>query len=222
MDKHESTENNFDAVCFIVNANVGSRVLHLAKQDGTSGGTICYGKGTINNAVLQLFGLEDVRKEIVIMAIKQSVSDKVIAVLAKKLKIDKPNHGIAFKAPIVNIIGNRDCTYCRDQQLRKENTEMNQAIVTIVDQGLAEQVIDAAVSAGSQGGTVISGRGSGSHETTKLFSMAVEPEKDIVLILSKGEQTETIIKAINSKLGIEEPGKGILFTIDLSNTFGLF
>lgn len=222
MEELALPENRYEALCFILNANVGSRVLQYAKQIGSSGGTIIYGNGTINNSILKMFGLEDVRKELVIMAIPSSLKALIIETIGKKLKLEKANNGISFSLPITNIIGNRKCQYHKAPLSRKEESLMHQAIITIVDQGQAEEVIDAAVSAGSQGGTVLNGRGSGSHEKAKLFSMDVEPEKEIVLILSQSDSTDDIVAAINQQLKIEEPGNGILFTVDLSSTLGLF
>ena len=37
--------------------------------------------------------------------------------------------------------------------------------------------------AGAQGGTIMRGRGTGIHETAKIFGIPIEPEKEIVLTL---------------------------------------
>ncbi|MEX2364611.1 MAG: hypothetical protein WD597_13355, partial [Balneolaceae bacterium] len=58
-----------------------------------------------------------------------------------------------------------------------------QLIVTIVNKGFSGKVVDASKEAGAEGGTIITGRGSGIHEKAKLFNLAIEPEKDIVLTL---------------------------------------
>jgi len=91
----------------------------------------------------------------------------------------------------------------------------------VVDKGKAEDVIDAATAAGSRGGTIINARGSGIHETSKLFFMDVEPEKEIVMILSEKKDAEAIISSIREKLDIEQPGKGIIFVQEVSKVYGL-
>lgn len=213
---------NYDILCFIVNDGMGSKVLKLGKQDGVSGGTVLYGFGTVNNNALRMLGLDDIRKEIVILAAEKEVAEHTLEDLSKKLKLEKRNHGIAFSIPIVNLLGNRNCVYSQNASSRKVDNVMHQAIFTIVDHGQAEQVIDAAVAAGSQGGTVITGRGSGSHETSKLFSMDIEPEKEIVMILSETHTTDAIVASISNAIEIEKPGNGVLFTVDVNNTRGLF
>ena len=97
-----------------------------------------------------------------------------------------------------------------------------QAIFVIVDKGSMDDVLEAAESAGSTGGTVIHGRGSGTKEKETLFNIEIEPEKEIVLILSKVDKTQSIVDAINERLNLERPGAGIIFVMDVSRTVGLF
>ncbi len=99
---------------------------------------------------------------------------------------------------------------------------MYQAITVVVEKGKAEDVIDAALKAGSKGGTIINARGSGVHETSRLFAMDIEPEKEMVLILSKSEQTEKIVSSIRTSLKIDEPGMGILYIQHVNEVCGLY
>ncbi len=80
----------------------------------------------------------------------------------------------------------------------------------------------AALKAGSKGGTIINARGSGVHEKSTLFAMTVEPEKEIVLILSEKEKTDAIVESIKNDINLEKPGNGILFIMDTISTYGIF
>ena len=99
---------------------------------------------------------------------------------------------------------------------------MYNLICIIVERGFAEDVIDAAKAAGSRGGTVIHGRGSGIHETSKLFAMEIEPEKEIVIIVSEKTVTDGIVASIRDKMKIDEPGKGVIFVQNVTATYGLY
>lgn len=99
---------------------------------------------------------------------------------------------------------------------------MYNAIFTIVDKGKACDVIDAAVSAGSRGATIINARGSGIDEKCVLFSIVVEPEKEIVMILAETGMTDSIVSSIREAVKIDQPGKGILFVLDVNKTYGLY
>jgi nitrogen regulatory protein PII len=212
---------NIDLVCAIVNFGLGSKIIHKAKQEGIFGGTILLCKGTVNNKVLGFFGLTDVRKEIVLMAGERDKAYKTLEKLDKEFKFEKPNHGIAFTTSISNILGTRSCKNDGIEERGVDNI-MYQAITVIVDKGKAEDVIDAATKAGSKGGTIINGRGSGIHETSKLFAMEIEPEKEIVIILSKKEDTDKIVSSIREEIKIDEPGNGIIYTQDINKAYGLY
>ena len=50
-------------------------------------------------------------------------------------------------------------------------------IVTIVDGGMGEDVIDFSKEAGAAGGTILHGRGSGVHDSGKFLGLDISPEK---------------------------------------------
>jgi len=95
------------------------------------------------------------------------------------------------------------------------------AIFAIVDKGNAEDVVDVATQAGAKGATIINARGSGIHETSKLFNMEVEQEKEIILILAEHSILKDIVSSIREKFNIDEPGKGIIFVQEVHQTMGI-
>ncbi|BAE85983.1 hypothetical protein DSY4194 [Desulfitobacterium hafniense Y51] len=164
--------------------------------------------------------LTDIRKEIVLMLGEKSVAEYALEVINEKLALHKPNHGIAFTSTVRGYVG-RHFSFRSEQESRGAEIPMYHAIYTVVDRGRAEEVMEAATKAGSRGGTIINARGSGIHETHTLFSMAIEPEKEIVMILAESKTTEAIVTAIRNELHIEQPGNGIIFVLDVTQTYGL-
>ncbi|HHV59825.1 MAG TPA: P-II family nitrogen regulator [Clostridiaceae bacterium] len=219
---NSSSPGNVELICIIVNFGLGSRLIQAAKRNGISGGTVLLGRGTVNSRILDFLGLSDVRKEIVYMVANRDTAYQALKKLDEEFKFEKPNHGIAFTISLCGAYGlssiNNECI----SHERGAEEIMYHAITTIVDKGRADDVIEAAKMAGSKGATVIHGRGSGIHETSKLFNMDIEPEKDIVLILSEADKTEAIISSIREHLKIDEPGKGIIFVQDVNKTYGLY
>ncbi|MDF2511626.1 MAG: hypothetical protein K0S04_1492 [Herbinix sp.] len=211
-----------ELICVIVNYGMGSKMLKSAKHHGIHGGTISLAKGTINSRILDYIGLSDVRKEILYMVADKQTANQALDKLNEEYKFCKPNHGIAFTTSISAAVG-MSCYKC--DQLDKERGEeatMYKVITVIVDKGKAEDVVDAAMKAGSKGGTIMNGRGSGIHETSKLFSMDIEPEKEIVIILSETAMTEAIVTSIRQDLKMDEPGKGIIYIQDVNKTYGIY
>lgn len=211
----------YELVCVIVNFGLGSKILRIAKRNGISGGTVCLGKGTVNNKVLEFLGLSDIRKEVVIMLSNAKTAESVVEKLDEEFHFEKPNHGIAFTAPVRSVLGVHSFTGEACEHERSSDV-MYQTIIVVVEKGKAEEVMEAATKAGSKGGTIINARGSGIHETSKLFAMEIEPEKEIVMIITKSDKTEAISQSIIDNLKIEEPGNGIIYIQDVNKTYGLY
>lgn len=213
---------DFLLFCSIMDFGKGSKLLKISKELKTIGGTIFLGRGTLKSEWLNKLGIFDTRKEIFLTMVDKNLEDSLYQIMEDKFGLDKAGKGIAFSMPIKYFITAGKARY--ESKSEKEDVKgMNyESIFVIVDKGLSEDVIEAAESADFKGGTVIHGRGSGTQEKAKLFNIEIEPEKDIVLILSKAESTERIVNAIEEKMNIDVPGSGIIFVMDVSRTLGLF
>ena len=219
---NNSPNKDYELFCLVVNFGLGSKVVKIAKQHGISGATIFLGMGTIKNHLLEILGLYELRKEIVLMVADKELAYNALEEINTELVLNKPNHGIAFTTSVSNLLGSRNCTYDSSNKHGGVKNTMYNAIFVVVDKGVAESVIDAASLAGARGGTIINARGSGVHETSTVFSMAIEPEKEIVMILSENTLTEAICDSIRKELKIDDPGNGIIFVLDINKTYGLY
>ena len=74
---------------------------------------------------------------------------------------------------------------------------------------------------GAGGGTLISGVGLGSSEATKILGITIEPEKDVVLIITPKEEKRKVMEEITEAVGLSKEGRGILFSIPVDNVVGL-
>jgi len=218
----DTAKDRFILFCSILDFGKGSKALRLSKELGALGGTIFLGRGTIRNELLKMLGAVDIRREIFIAMIEESKEDEFYENMLKKFHLDKPHHGIAFSLPIKYCEKIDEDKYISNPEKEGVKKVGYDAIFIIVNKGYIDDVLDAAEAAGSTGGTVIHGRGAGAYEKAKLFNIEIEPEKDILLILSKKEKTEAIINSVRDKLKIEEQGKGIIFVLDVSRTVGLY
>ena len=219
--EHNIEHKETNLLCVIVNNGLGSKVLKIAKQHGVTGGTVFLGRGTVRNRLLEFLEINDVRKEIVLIAGDVEVISEVTDYINKEFNLHKPYHGISFIIPLVAFVGTRK-NYAN---CLKDNGGVQKAmyhsIYAIVDKGKGEMVMEAAIKAGAKGGTIINGRGTGIHETSKVFHMEIEPEKEIVLILSKESMTEAIVKNISEDMEIQKPGNGVIFVQNVTSVYGI-
>lgn len=91
-------------------------------------------------------------------------------------------------------------------------------IVTIVNKGKAEKVVDVSHRAGAEGGTILYGRGTA---VRLLLGVSIEPEKEIVLTLIEKDKAQAVLDAIVKKVDLNEPNKGIAFIIPLDQVVGI-
>ena len=96
-----------------------------------------------------------------------------------------------------------------------------EVIFCIVNNGFSDEVMDAAREFGAGGGTVIRARGTASLEAERLFNIAIQPEKEIVMILVKSNIKNDILHAIYNKVGLKTPGQGIAFSVPAESVVGI-
>ena len=220
MHNPESRGQRYELICVVVNFGLGSKALSIARKSGISGGTIMLGRGTAENRWLRLLALADIRKEVVLMVGEESSSRQALDAIDQGLHFSKPNHGIAFTMPIDAV---NDATINQSESNFEDGGRVSvyKAISVVVDKGMGEKVMDVAKVAGAGGGTIINARGSGIHETATFLNMEIEPEKEIVLMLTPTALADNIVVAIRDNLKIDEPGNGILFVQNVRETYGL-
>lgn len=210
---------HLEMLVVIVEHNKASKVLHLADEKGVTASVAMLGRGTASRTIFDYLGLNDKKKAVLMLFGKTEEIMDFADYLVEKLEMDKPNHGIAYIESAFNVFGTEDNANGSENIKRGEN--MYNAIYTIVEKGNADDVIEAAQKGGSRGGTVMHARGSGSEEARKVFNMLIEPEKEIVLIISEEAKTKDIVESIRKETGIEEQGKGIIFITNVEQTYGL-
>jgi len=94
-------------------------------------------------------------------------------------------------------------------------------IVSIVRKGWGSRVLQASVAAGARGGTVLAARGAGINEHEKIFGVAIEPEKEVLLTLVPTERAPAILDAIVQAAELEETGRGIAFVLPVDRVAGI-
>ncbi len=94
-------------------------------------------------------------------------------------------------------------------------------IMSIVRHGWGDRVLEASCRAGSEGCTVLLGRGVGIHEKQRILGIPVEPEKEIVLSLTYPDKTESVLEAIVQAGELDKPGAGIAFLIPVEKLVGV-
>lgn len=210
----------YECAYFIVHYGLASWILHFARNHGVFGGTIFYGQGTVKNFWLELFSLSHTEKEILFMVGEKGYVHKLMELLYDELEMWKSNHGVSFSIPVKGFTG---CKHDSDVQDETEEDDMKHDLITVVvNKGNAEDALEAAQEAGATGGTIINARGAGKNETSKFCLLDIEPEKEILLLITEKEKTDDIVRSINEKMDLEGHGNGIMMVQEISRAYGLY
>ena len=94
-------------------------------------------------------------------------------------------------------------------------------IFAVVNNGFAEEAMDAARASGATGGTILHGRGTISKEVESVFNITIQPDKEIVMILAKADGIDAILKALYNAVGTATKAQGIVFAIPVDESIGL-
>lgn len=94
-------------------------------------------------------------------------------------------------------------------------------LIVIVKKDLSRRVIKAVKKGGAEGGTVLLGRGTGTHETGSIFGVKVEPEKAVILCLISDPIVDKVISKVRAAVRLDRPGTGIAFVINSKSICGI-
>jgi nitrogen regulatory protein PII len=212
----------------IVNKGAGRKIVKATKAAGAEGGTTMLARGTARRQIKRFLGIVmEQEKELIFTLVPKAQLPEVIDAVVGAGKLEKIGDGIAFTLHVKQFAG--ICHVCNLSEPLDKREEMDQMsdsisydlIITIVNRDNAELVVEASKNAGAEGGTILSGRGTGIHEQAKLFGISIEPEKEIVLTLIKRDQTATVLEAIIRETQLDKPGQGIAFVLEVEQVAGI-
>lgn len=162
----------------------------------------------------------------VLLAVVMAESwQKIQKDLRRKMQTDVPGTGIAFIVPLSSIGGKRALMFLTEHQpltWKEESTLKDtryELLLVVANQGYTGSIMDAARTAGAGGGTVIHAKGTGMEGAAAFLGVELVNKKELVLIVSRTSQKNTIMKAIME--GANPKAGAIVFSLPVTDTAGL-
>lgn len=210
--------SEFNVMTLIISEHQANHFIDIIKEKSLYDGIVFLAKGTVKNSFLNLIGLKNQKMRLIDVLIESENSKEIMDYTAEKLKLNEPNHGIAY-------LTSRRMLKDEKGESNASNTigekTMFKKITVIVNRGMADDVMDIARESGARGGTILHGKGTGTKNAAKLFGMEVEPEKELVLIIVPTEIEEKVVKNLYDNLEMQNSGNGILFVEDITDVRGI-
>ena len=182
-------------------------------------------RGTASAQFLDLRGIRHSEKSLIVTIADKPSIVKLTHFAQWTLYIELPGRGLMMAMPIKSVGGGRTLAYLQngletEGKLPSLNFDY-ELIYVIMNQGFADEVMDAARPAGARGGTIIHAKGSGGEYARKFLGISIAEEKEIVLIAAKTEEKAAIMKAVVEKCGTGTPASAIAFSVPVSMLAGL-
>ena len=214
-----------DTLFFVITRRGGANtVLKKAQECGATGGTIFFGEDIVQSKLLEIFGQNVIHKEILVISSSDELCEQLHETLSKEFISGKRDKGKAFSIPFKHW--QLQATKQEQNNSPKKQTKDEKdvsfshfCIVTIVDKSRGKACIKAAKAAGARNGTLVHGRGAG-IPANFCFPLVIEPQKDIVMIISTKDMVAQIKTKIFYDLELAKTGNGIIFTLPVSRISG--
>lgn len=226
------------AVFTIVDYSKAETVAHIYKEEKIPVAFGTHGHGSADSSMLELLGFGENRKGLMFTLLSPERKNYIFKKLDEKMHISKPGTGILFSIPVTSataflagLIDKDTKKYLDDtaneidatkeRELPMANEHEHELIITIITKGYFPEVKAAANAAGARGGTLIHALGLGGEEAQKFLGIAIQPEKDVILIVVKKEEKNKVMQAISEAAGINTEGRGIIFSLPVDSALGL-
>ena len=191
------------------------------------------GNGTAHEKTLALLGIEKNEKAVLISLITYPSLKNILQGLAREMKIDLPDRGIAVAIPLASIGGARALEYYSAGQISDVDEEsqngahneedkmqtVQELIVAVYEKGYTDMVMDAARRAGAGGGTTIRAKGTGAG-AQKFFGLSLAEEKEMLFIVTPTDKKKDIMRAIMQNAGIDSKAHSLVFSLPVTESAG--
>ena len=226
---HEMTQapSSLHMVVTIVDGGKGEKVIKIAKAEHVTLHFVCLGWGTARTEMLDLLGLGETKKDIIMCMLPGPRVEQLLTHLATDMKMKYPGKGIAFALPLSGTSGRMYHALtlqagAEEKDVREmEHDQHYDLVVTVINQGYTDLIMDAARKVGAPGGTVIHARGIGCEEVEKFLGISIQAEKEIVFMVVPSDRKQAVMQAINQEAGLKTPGRGIVISLPVSHAIGL-
>lgn len=222
---------HFKLIITIVDRGKGGKAVDLYRAHHLHFDFACLGAGTASSRILNYFGLDETAKELVWTLSPVSRIPRLLPEIRQVLDLDTPGKGILFTIPLTGISAQIPPVLIKPEYEKEEPTMEEaktppqghpyQLVLTIVNRGCSDQVMEAARTAGAKGGTVINARRVGYEDVQNLLGFTLQPEKEIVAILVPTQQKLPVMQAINREAGLKTDCRGVLFSLPVDDIMGL-
>ncbi len=190
------------------------------------------GYGTAKSHYMSYLGLDEIEKRIVYSLVPSDCETRVLRAINKKLKLYLMGNGIAFTVPLSGISSiissavlstprREDVADAQKNSKDKENRQMHELIVAVVNQKFTDAVLDCSRAAGATGATILHTRSLNNKQAEQKLGTTLKQETDTIAFLTSHEYKQKIMEAIRDCAGLKTDGSAVLFSLPVDSLIGI-
>lgn len=198
---------------------------------------LAMGVGTASTAIMDMLGLDSADKDVILSFVNAEYLADMLSEISGRKFMKFSGRGIAFTLRLTGISSLLHAALMQSggiptpplvneenaENRRKENAnEMTldhtySLILAVAEPGYTEQIMEAARDSGATGGTVMHARGVGHGAAEHFLSLTIQPEKEIISILTPSDKRIPIMRAINEKFGLRSEAKAMILSLPVED-----
>ena len=186
--------------------------------------------GKAKNDMLGSLGLRESEKTICVCIIRSEEAGRLVTSVTDYFSMAKPGNGVVYTLPVSGISAVISTLLRSEKDERSENFMKDDAkktetaytlVLSVINQGYSETLMDAAHKVGIPSGTIINARHSAIEDTVKFFGVSLQAEKEIVAIIVPTEKKTELMRVISHKCGVSSDAHGIIISLPVDDCAGL-
>ena len=231
--KHNTPHNpTFRCLVIIIDANIRSCLAEFLADSNVPLYYQMHGIGTANSDFLNLCGLGDTNKAIMVCFVPKHRTRMLLAEMNQALQLHKKGTGIAISIPLSGVQGwlykllsttdPEQSELGFEHEVKKMSETITHAMILVTaKQGYSDDIMRTARAAGATGGTILKGLRCSPAEVATHFGISLQDEQEIVAIVVPKEKKNEIMTAISNQHGINTPAQGIVLSLPVDAIMGL-
>ncbi len=202
------------------------QAVDLFTDEGVLYQLVLLGHGTASTEMREYLGLGEAEKVVFMHVLPRPLAQAITQKLSEEFHLNKPGNGITFTIPIDCVCGISALRCFTDESKREREActgKMSQydLIVAVTNRGYSGEVMEAAKTAGATGGTILNARGGNLKNAETFLGIPIQPEKELVLIVTDEKKKAEIMQKITADTGVGTKARSIVFSLPINGIEGL-
>lgn len=210
----------------IIRRGKGGIYLKAIQEDDVVMHFQCVGEGTAPSEMMEILGLGNSEKDIIISFATKTTADRIAADLSKNVGKTYGYQGIfmviptsAFSRISAEIIKKNSNDFVKGGADNMQSEFKYSLVLISVNRGFTDSVMQTARKAGATGGTVIKARHAEADIIEAFANVKLEDEKEIVAILAPEGTRNQILEDVNNEFGLKSEAQGVVLSIPVEKVF---